>query len=368
MTSSSQLCNLWDDAHAATLDEPGRLLYRSNLLGSDKRITNFGGGNTSAKVETSDPLTREPVRVLWVKGSGGDIGSMKRDGFATLYLDRLEHLKTLYRGLAHEDEMVGLLDHCTFALNPRAASIDTPLHGFVPHRHVDHVHADAVIAIAASANAERLVREVFGEEIGFLPWQRPGFDLGLKLGALAQENPRLVGVVLGGHGLFTWGDTAKGCYETTLRIIQTAQDWLDRVNTAPAFGGASVQSLSPDERRAVARRLMPLIRGRISQHERKVGHFTDAPEVLEFVNGARLRELAALGTSCPDHFLRTKIRPLVLDFDPAAGNLDAVVEGLDATLAAYAADYAGYYERCRRPSSPAMRDPNAVVYLIPASA
>ena len=364
--ASAALPNLWDEAHAAGLDEPGLLLYRSNLLGSDKRITNFGGGNTSAKVEMTDPLTREPVTVLWVKGSGGDIGSMKLDGFATLYLDRLEHLKSLYRGLAHEDEMVGLLDHCTFNLNTRAASIDTPLHGFVPHRHVDHVHADAVIAVAASASAERLVKEIYGDEIGFLPWQRPGFDLGLKLGQMARDNPGFVGVVLGGHGLFTWGPTAKSCYETTLRIIQKAQDWLDRVNTAPAFGSGVVAALPPDGRRAVARRLMPLIRGRIGKGERKVGHFTDSPEVLAFVNGARLRELAALGTSCPDHFLRTKIRPLVLDFDPADPKaLDGVVAGLDAALAAYADDYAGYYERCRRADSPAMRDPNAVVYLVP---
>lgn len=364
--AASALPNLWDEAHAAGLDEPGLLLYRSNLLGSDKRITNFGGGNTSAKVEMTDPLTRRPVTVLWVKGSGGDIGSMKLDGFATLHLDRLEHLKTLYRGLAHEDEMVALLEHCTFNLNTRAASIDTPLHGFVPHRHVDHVHADAVIAVAASASAERIVKEIYGDEIGFLPWQRPGFDLGLKLGRMAQDNPGVVGVVLGGHGLFTWGPTARACYDTTLRIIQKAQDWLDRVNTAPAFGGAAVEALPQEARNAVARRLMPLIRGRIGKGERKVGHFTDAPEVLAFVNGRRLRELSALGTSCPDHFLRTKIRPLVLDFDPAAPDaLDRVAAGLDEALSAYAADYAGYYARCRRDDSPAMRDPNAVVYLIP---
>lgn len=368
MTSASAtapLPNLWDAARAAVLDETGQLLYRSNLLGSDKRITNFGGGNTSAKVDMNDPLTRRPVPVLWVKGSGGDIGSMKLDGFATLYLDRLEHLKTLYRGRAHEDEMVELLNHCTFNLNMRAASIDTPLHAFVPHRHVDHVHADAVIAVAAAANAKALVDEIYGAEIGFLPWQRPGFDLGLKLGQMAKDNPRLVGVVLGGHGLFTWGPDSRTCYETTLRIIQKAQDWLDRANTKPAFGGAAVAALPEAERRAVARRLMPLIRGRISKHERKVGHFTDTPEVLAFVNSVRLRELAALGTSCPDHFLRTKIRPLVLNLDPAAGSLDAVVAGLEGTLADYAADYAGYYERCRRPDSPAMRDPNAVIYLIP---
>ncbi len=220
------LKSLWDDAHAATLDEPGRLQYRSNLLGSDLRITNFGGGNTSAKVTMADPLTRQPAAVLWVKGSGGDLGSIKRDGFATLYMEKLESLKGLYRGLAHEDEMVAMLEHCTFNLNTRAASIDTPLHAFVPAIHVDHMHPDALIAIAASKNSERLTEEAFGGELGFLPWQRPGFDLGLKLGAMAMANPKLVGVVLGGHGLFTWGDTAKSSYETTLRILNKASAWL----------------------------------------------------------------------------------------------------------------------------------------------
>src|ERR1700726_3474937 len=224
--AAEPLPDLWNDAHAADLDEPGLLLYRSNLLGSDLRITNFGGGNTSAKLTMTDPLTQKAVTVLWVKGSGGDLGSMKRDGFSTLYLDKLESLKQLYRGIAHEDEMVALFNHCTFNLNPRATSIDTPLHGFVPHTHVDHVHADAVIAIAASKNAEELTRKVFGGDLGFLPWQRPGFDLGLKLGGMAEANPELKGVVLGGHGLFTWGPTSKACYETTLAIINKASAWL----------------------------------------------------------------------------------------------------------------------------------------------
>ena len=325
--SLSPLANLWDEAHAASLDEPGQLLYRSNLLGSDLRITNFGGGNTSAKVEASDPLTKQTERVLWVKGSGGDIGSMKRDGFATLYLDKLESLKGLYRGVAHEDEMVALFDHCTFNLNPRATSIDTPLHAFVPARHVDHVHADAVIAIAASSNAEKLTKEIYGDEIGFLPWQRPGFDLGLKLGEMATNHPEYVGVVLGGHGLFTWGPTSKSCYETTLRIIQKAADWLAAHEREPAFFGARHAALSPEARREAAARLLPAIRGKISSHERKVGHFSDAPEVLEFVNSNALSDLAPLGTSCPDHFLRTKIRPLVLPFDPGANNLDEVARG-----------------------------------------
>jgi rhamnulose-1-phosphate aldolase/alcohol dehydrogenase len=363
--SDAPLLDLWDDKHAVTLDEPNLLLYRSKLLGSDLRITNFGGGNTSAKIDEKDPLTGTPVRVLWVKGSGGDIGSMKLDGFSTLYLDKLLSLKSVYRGLKHEDEMVALFNHCTFNLNPRATSIDTPLHGFVPHRHVDHVHADAVIAIAASENAEALTRKVFGGELGFLPWQRPGFDLGLKLGAMAEANPNLKGVVLGGHGLFTWGPTSKACYETTLAMINKASAWLGANARGESFGGAAVEALPPAERRAITAALMPAIRKRISAGERKIGHFADGPEVMEFVNAHNLKALAVLGTSCPDHFLRTKIRPLVLPFDPAARNLEAVIGSLDQSLAVYRADYAAYYERCKRPNSPAMRDPNAVIYLVP---
>jgi rhamnose utilization protein RhaD (predicted bifunctional aldolase and dehydrogenase) len=237
------LPDLWDDEHAPSLDEPGLLLYRSNLLGSDLRITNFGGGNTSAKLPATDPLTGAPTEVLWVKGSGGDIGSMKLDGFSTLYMDKLLSLKSIYRGLAHEDEMVALYNHCTFNLNPRATSIDTTLHGFVPHRHVDHVHADAVIAIAASENAEALTKEIYGGELGFLPWQRPGFDLGLKLGAMAEANPNMKGVVFGGHGLFTWAPTSKECYRLTLEIINKAARWLGAKAQGAAFGGSRVEAL-----------------------------------------------------------------------------------------------------------------------------
>jgi rhamnulose-1-phosphate aldolase/alcohol dehydrogenase len=363
--TNTAIPDLWDDKVAASLSEPGLLLYRSNLLGSDLRITNFGGGNTSAKVKMTDPLTRKEETVLWVKGSGGDLGSMKLDGFSTLYLDKLEALKGLYRGIAHEDEMVDYLPHCTFNLNPRAASIDTPLHGFVPWTHVDHMHADAVIAIAGANDSERLTREIFGDEMGYLPWQRPGFDLGLKLGEMAEKSPHLVGVVLGAHGLFTWGKSAKESYQTTLRIINKAAQWLEEHRAKPAFKGARFESLDAKMRAETARRLMPEIRGRISKDERKIGHFTDAPEVLDFVNSQALDALAPLGTSCPDHFLRTKIRPLVLPFDPKSNNLDAVISGLDGTLEAYRKDYAAYYERCKHPNSPRMRDANAVIYLVP---
>jgi rhamnulose-1-phosphate aldolase/alcohol dehydrogenase len=364
--STGRLANLWDDAKAAAMPEPERLLYRSNLLGSDKRITNYGGGNTSAKVTMRDPLTGADVQVLWVKGSGGDVGSMKLDGFATLYMDKLAALPGLYRGPDHEDGMVGLLPHCTFNLNPRAASIDTPLHAYVPRLHVDHMHPDAIIAIAASANSRDLTREVFGEEIGWLPWRRPGFELGLWLSQFCKDHPDAKGVILESHGLFTWADDARACYDLTLATIQTAMDWFtEQTRGRAAFGGARHSALSPQDRRAAAARLMPAIRGLVSGDHRMTGHFDDSPAVLEFVNSAKLEPLAALGTSCPDHFLRTKIRPLVVDFDPARPDLDATLAGLPAAAAAYRAGYAAYYGRCKRPNSPPLRDPNAVVWLVP---
>ncbi|UXO86007.1 bifunctional rhamnulose-1-phosphate aldolase/short-chain dehydrogenase [Brucella intermedia] len=367
MVAQSRLLeNRWDDARAATMDEPGKLLYRSNLLGSDKRITNYGGGNTSAKVEETDPLTGGKVQVLWVKGSGGDVGTIKLDGFATLYQDKLNALKGIYKGVEDEDRMVGFLPHCTFNLNPRAASIDTPLHGFVPFKHVDHMHPDAIIAIAASKNSRELTAEIFGAEIGWLPWRRPGFQLGLDLEAFVKANPDARGVVLESHGLFTWADDAKTCYETTLAIINKAIEWLDQKTAGKAaFGGAAAHSLAASERRAIAARLMPEIRGLIGKDERKLGHFDDQDAVLDFVNSNNLHPLAALGTSCPDHFLRTKIRPLVVDFDPAKPNVDAVVAGLEGALEAYRADYKRYYEACRHDNSPRMRDPNPVIFLIP---
>ncbi len=366
VAESRLLHNRWDDAKAATLDEPGKLLYRSNLLGSDKRITNYGGGNTSAKVEEIDPLTGQKVQVLWVKGSGGDVGTIKLDGFATLYQDKLDALKGIYKGVDDEDRMVGFLPHCTFNLNPRAASIDTPLHGFVPFIHVDHMHPDAIIAIAASKNSRELTAEIFGDDIGWLPWRRPGFQLGLDLEAFVKSNPKVKGVVLESHGLFTWANDAKTCYETTLAIINKAIEWLDqKTDDKAAFGGAVAQSLEAPERRAIAARLMPEIRGLIGNSERKLGHFDDQEAVLEFVNAKDLQPLARLGTSCPEHFLRTKIRPLVIDFDPAKPDVDRIVDGLDAALEAYRADYTRYYESCKRDNSPKMRDPNPVIFLIP---
>jgi rhamnulose-1-phosphate aldolase/alcohol dehydrogenase len=363
---NQRLVNGWDDAKAKGMSESEKLLYRSNLLGSDKRITNYGGGNTSAKVMEKDPLTGETVEVLWVKGSGGDVGSIRMDGFATLYMDKLRALKNVYRGVDYEDEMVGYLPHCTFNLNPRAASIDTPLHAYVPKKHVDHMHPDAIIAIAASENSRQLTKEIFGGEIGWLPWKRPGYELGLWLEKFCLDNPDAKGVVLESHGLFTWADDARECYELTLAVIQKAMDWFaERAAGTPAFGGAKHQSLPAEERRAVAARLMPAIRGMVSGQHHMVGHFDDSDAVLEFVNSRSMEALAALGTSCPDHFLRTKIRPLVVAFDPAKPDVDATLAGLADAIVAYREDYAAYYERCRHDDSPALRDPNAVVYLVP---
>lgn len=360
------LPNRWDDNYAATLSPEGLLLYRSNLLGADKRITNFGGGNTSAKLDMTDPLTGESVTVLWVKGSGGDIGSMKLDGFSTLYLNKLHALEPRYSGPQSEDDMVGLYPHCTFNLNPRATSIDTPLHGFLPARHVDHVHPDAVIAIAASADSQAITQEIYGSEIGWLPWCRPGFELGQRLKAFAAANPEAKGVVLEAHGLFTWGDTGKACYEQTLKTINQAITWLSQKSDSKViFGGTKVSPLAPEARRAIAAALMPAIRGLISDGSRKLGHFDDQPAVLEFVCSKDLEPLAALGTACPDHFLRTKISPLVLPFDPGHDTIGDLLPKLERALAAYRADYSAYYERCKRSNSPALRDPNAVVYLVP---
>ncbi|GAB3113852.1 bifunctional rhamnulose-1-phosphate aldolase/short-chain dehydrogenase [Aestuariicella hydrocarbonica] len=367
---TSKLENLWCDSTAKGLTEPELLQYRSNLLGSDLRITNYGGGNTSAKLTMPDPLTGADVPVLWVKGSGGDLGSIDLSGFSTLYQDKLDQLKSLYRGLEHEDEMVAYLPHCTFNLNSRAASIDTPLHAYIPQQHVDHMHPDAVIAIACTKDSRALTEEIFAGDLGWLPWQRPGYDLGLKLENLCKERPDIKGIILEGHGLFTWGSTSKECYLNTIDVIQTAADWLAAKNTSVPFGGpAFEQPLSAAEQTAVAAKLMPLIRGKITQDQPKLGHFNQSPEVLEFVNSKDLKPLAALGTSCPDHFLRTKICPLVVDFDPAVADVNAELErcvaGLDDQLSAYRAAYGEYYDRCKRDNSPAMRDANAIVYLVP---
>jgi rhamnulose-1-phosphate aldolase/alcohol dehydrogenase len=375
--ASPEIESRWDDARAARLSPAELLLYRSNLLGSDKRITNFGGGNTSAKLKEPDPLTGAEVDVLWVKGSGGDLGTMKLDGFSTLYLEKflaLEkfHASTRQSGRDPDSTLVPLYAHCAFNLNPRAASIDTPLHGLVNRAHIDHMHPDAVIALAASADSRALTEQVFGDEIGWLPWIRPGYELGLKLRELTQKNPRLKGAILEAHGLFTWADTSKACYENTLDIINRATSWLaEHSRGKRPFGAITAQALTIDRRREIASAVMPVIRGIISAAPEgeaslfKVGHFDDSETVLDFVGGEKLTGLAALGTSCPDHFLRTKIWPLVLPFDPARDNVEQLAARVKPAIEAYRQRYAGYYDRCKRPGSPNMRDANPVVYLVP---
>ena len=351
----------WSDADAQAQSPEQLLLYRSNLLGSDLTVTNFGGGNTSAKLDETDPLTGETVKVLWVKGSGGDIGSMKLDGFSTLYLDKFRATEKLYRGVEHEDEMVGYLPHCTFNLNPRAASIDTPLHGLLPFAHVDHVHPDAIIALAASAGGEAATRDIWKGAVGWLPWKRPGFELGVQIRDYVAKNPGLRGVMLAGHGIICWAEDSRACYDNTIAMIADAARYLNgKLEGKPAFGGQAVAPLAADERAAVASQLMPRLRGLMTGARGKVGHFSDDAEALEFVGSRDFLRLAAVGTSCPDHFLRTKIAPLTLD--PARLDDEA---HLAKSLADYRDGYAGYYGRCARPSDPAMRDANPVVVVVP---
>jgi rhamnulose-1-phosphate aldolase/alcohol dehydrogenase len=351
--------NRWDEAEAAQKSPAELLLYRSNLLGSDLTVTNFGGGNTSAKLSENDPLTGEAVEVLWVKGSGGDIGSMKLDGFSTLYQNKLLGLEAHYGGPDDDDRMVGYLPHCTFNLNARAASIDTPLHSLLPFAHVDHVHPDAIIALAASSGGEAATREIWGGKIGWLPWKRPGYTLGVMLRDYVAANPDLEGVMLAGHGIICWADSARDCYDHTVQLIADAARYLNsKLADKPAFGGIAVRS--HDNRAAIAAKLAPKLRGLMTGARNKVAHFSDDAEALEFVGSKDFARLAALGTSCPDHFLRTKIAPLTLD--PATLDDHAY---LAKQIADYRTLYAAYYERCKRANSPAMRDANPIVVLIP---
>ncbi|MBM4016072.1 MAG: bifunctional rhamnulose-1-phosphate aldolase/short-chain dehydrogenase [Planctomycetes bacterium] len=360
---SGRIESRWVDAETVGLSEEQLLIYRSQRLGSDLRITNYGGGNTSAKVRMADPLTGERVEVLWVKGSGGDIASAGLDGYATLYLDKVLALERRYRGREHEDEIPGLYPHCTFNLNPRAASIDTPLHAFVPFRHVDHMHPDAVIAIATAADGEAVTREVWGGRVGWIGWQRPGFDLGLKIRAALRANPQLEGCVLQNHGLIHWADSSKACYERALALVNAAIAWLER-KPAHLFGGPKVSARTHEERRAFVAALAPELRGRLSRQQRKVGHLDDSREVLDFVSSQWCERLAAIGTSCPDHFLRTKIWPLRVELD-ATTTPQQLVARLDPLLDGYVAKYRAYWEACRKPDSPALRDPFPVVLMLP---
>lgn len=371
ITSFRHVNYLWDESKASELegDEVGLFLYRSNILGADLRITNFGGGNTSCKTVERNPLTGDDAEVMWVKGSGGDIGTLTRKGIAGLYTQRLRALKKIYRGLEYEDEMVALFYHCIFDLDSRAPSIDTPLHGLLPFKHIDHLHPDALIAIAAAKDSQAITKEIWGDQMGWVPWQRPGFDLGLKLEKCLNENPGIRGIVLGGHGLFTWGDTSYDCYINSLEVIEQASLYIEKREgrDRSVFGGSKIKSLPPEQRKIQAAQLAPVLRGLCSSEKRMIGHFTDEERVMQFINSHDLSRLAPLGTSCPDHFLRTKIQPLVLNL-PLNTNLEdvkAVKTYIEPQFAAYRSTYADYYEAHKHADSPAMRDSNPVVILYP---
>jgi rhamnulose-1-phosphate aldolase/alcohol dehydrogenase len=367
----------WDDAQAASLDPVSRLIYRSNLLGRDQRITNTGGGNTSAKLDEADPLTGQSVPVLWVKGSGGDLRTGTRANFASLYQQKLLELRKLYaanprRGLKSpaEDDMPGMYRHTTFNVNPCAPSIDTPLHSFLPARHVDHLHPNAVIAIAASARCEELTREIFGGTMAYVPWMRPGLELGLAIQQIAAKDPRLRAVMMGQHGFISWADDDRQCYTGTLDFIETAATYIERKyaekgGDAAAFGGPKYSSLDEAGRRAALAAILPWLRGQLSRDKRLIGTVQDDASILRFVNSHDAVRLAAMGTSCPDHFLRTKIKPLFVDWNPQKEDVAALKAKLVAALPTYRADYAAYYTACKRADSPAMRDPNPRVVLIP---
>ena len=362
---------LWDGTKANELagDEVALLLYRSNLLGADLRLTNFGGGNTSCKTQEKDPLTGQSVEVMWIKGSGGDIGTLKKTGLAALYIERLRGLQNVYRGIDHEDEMVELFNHSIFNPKSKAPSIDTPLHAFLPFKHIDHLHPDAAIAIAAAKDGQRITKELFQGEIGWVNWQRPGFDLGLRLKECLENNPGIRGIILGSHGLFTWGDTAYKCYINTLEVVEKCADYLERNfgKKRVVFGGSKIISLDKATRRKQAIALAPVLRGFCSSNNRMIGHFTDDDRVLEYINSNDLERLAPMGTSCPDHFLRTKISPLVLNIQAAddLSDVSAVKMKIQPAFEAYRKMYEEYYQACKHDNSPSIRDANPVVVLFP---
>ena len=363
--------HLWDQKKEAELgeDQVALFLYRSNLLGSDLRITNYGGGNTSCKTIERDPLTHEDVEVMWIKGSGGDIGTLQRIGIAGLYNQRLHDLKKVYRGLEHEDEMVALFNHCIYDLDSRAPSIDTPLHGLLPFKHIDHLHPDALIAIAAAEDSQKITKEIWGDTMGWVPWQRPGFDLGLQLEACLNNNPGIRGIVLGSHGVFTWGETSYESYINSLEVIEAASQYIEDqiAKNGSVFGGQKINSLSSDQRKDKAAQVAPLLRGLCSSENAMIGHFTDDDKVLEYINSNDLERLAPMGTSCPDHFLRTKIKPLILNLAPDEDLSDdqKILDKISNSFEQYRKDYQDYYNACKHPNSPAIRDANPVVILYP---
>ena len=362
---------LWDQKKADALgdDQVALFLYRSNILGADLRITNYGGGNTSCKTIEKDPLTNEDVEVMWIKGSGGDIGTLTKAGIAGLYTERLRNLKNVYGGLEDEDRMVGLFNHCIYDLDSKAPSIDTPLHGLLPFKHIDHLHPDALIAVAAAKDSETLTKEIWGDTMGWVPWQRPGFDLGLQLEKCLNDNPGIRGIVLGSHGLFTWGDTSYESYINSLEVIEMASEYIDKkiVEKGSVFGREKLKSLPKEERLEKAAQLMPMLRGLCSSEDRMIGHFNDSDVVLQYINSNDLERLAPMGTSCPDHFLRTKIQPLILNLgtDADASDIEAILKKVKPSFEQYRQEYKDYYETCKKGNSPAMRDPNPVIIIYP---
>jgi len=365
---------LWDDEKVAGMSPLDRLVFRSNILGSDLRITNTGGGNTSSKCDETDPMTGESVEVMWVKGSGGDLRTSTEENFSSLYQEKILSLEKIYRDHPEsgvkteiEDSMVQMYRHCTFNLNPRASSIDTPLHAYVPFNHVDHMHPNAVIAIAAAENGEALTKEIYGDEVIWTEWQRPGFDLGLIMRDVIKENPQAKGIMMGQHGIINWADDDKECYELTLTLIEKAARFIEeREGAKPAFGGVKVKPLSEEQKRETLIEVLPWLRGKVSQEKRLIGTVQSDERILDFVNSVDAQRLAELGTSCPDHFLRTKIKPLYVNWDPHSDNaIEKLKTLLEEGLEQYVTDYAAYYERCKRPTSPALRQAVPTVVLIP---
>ena len=362
---------LWDEKKATSFgdNQVDLFLYRSNILGADLRITNYGGGNTSCRTTEKDPLTNEDVEVMWIKGSGGDIGTLNRAGIAGIYTERLRNLKNVYGGLADEDRMVGLFNHCIYDLNSKAPSIDTPLHGLLPFAHIDHLHPDALIAVAAAKDSKQVTKEIWGDTMGWVPWQRPGFDLGLQIEKCLADNPGIRGIVLGSHGLFTWGDTSYECYVNSLEVIEMASEFIEKKikENGQVFGGQKIESLPVADRKEKAAQIMPLLRGLCSSENRMIGHFSDTDVVLEFINSNDLERLAPMGTSCPDHFLRTKIQPLVLSLDKNEdlSKTDEIRKKLEPAFETYRQEYADYYNTCKKENSPTIRDSNPVIIIYP---
>ena len=365
--------NRWDDHTADPLDPVERLVYRSNLLGANWRITNTGGGNTSSKLVETDPLTGKEVEVLWVKGSGGDLRTAEAENFASLYQEQVLALQDVYFSFEEtgvktraEDEMTKMYDHCVYNLNERSPSIDTPLHSFIPHKHVDHTHPVACIALATAENGEEITQEIYGDDVVWTDWQRPGFELGLEMQRICEEHPDAVGVMLGGHGIINWADTQKKCYLRSLDLIDRAEAYLQQRGKAQYdFGGAQHQPLGEDERADVLVDVLPWLRGRVSQDKKMIATVETGDVIQRFVNSAEAERLAELGTSCPDHFLRTRIKPLHVDWDPQAGTTETLKEALAAGLEQYREDYRAYYEDHAAPDDPDMRGSDPTVILIP---